>query len=58
LEEAMDAIQNATTSLRKANRRWNIPFTSLFDHLNGKTKYKKPGPIGMLIVKENQVVVT
>ncbi len=54
----MDAIQNATTSLRKANRHWNILFTSLFDHLNGKTKYKKPGPIGMLIVKENQVVVT
>jgi hypothetical protein len=28
LEEAIDAIENEITSLRKASRHWNIPFTS------------------------------
>jgi hypothetical protein len=36
LKEAMDAIENGTTSLRKASRHWNIPFTSLFDICMGK----------------------
>ncbi len=58
LEEAMDAIENGEISLRKASRHWNIPFTSLFDHLYEKTKYKKLGPISMLIKEENQVVVS
>ena len=53
----MDAIENGTTSLRKASRHWNKPFTSLFDHLYGKTKSRTLGPIGLLIVEENQVVV-
>jgi hypothetical protein len=54
----MDVIQNATISLSKASRHWNIPFISLFDHLNGKTRYKKPGPTCVLIVEKDQVVVT
>jgi hypothetical protein len=33
LEEAMDVIENGTTSLKKANRHWNIPFTLLFHHV-------------------------
>jgi hypothetical protein len=49
----MDAIENGTTSLKQANRHWNIPFTSLFDHLYGKTKSKKCGPINLLIVEKN-----
>jgi hypothetical protein len=53
LEEAMDAIQNVTTSLRKANKHWNIPLTSLFNHLNGKTKSRKLGPTDMLIVNKD-----
>jgi hypothetical protein len=57
LEEAMDAIENGTTSLRKANRHYNIHFTSLSDHLYGKTRSRKPRPTCMLIVEENQVVV-
>jgi hypothetical protein len=52
----MDAIENGTTSLRKASRHWNIPFISLFDHLYGKMKSRKPRPIGLLIVEENQVM--
>ncbi len=57
LEEAMDAIENGTTFLKKASRHWNIPPTSLFNHLYGKTRFKKPRPIGVLTIKENQVVV-
>jgi len=53
LEEAMDAIENGTTSLKKANRHWNIPLTLLFDHLYRKTKSRKFKRIGLLIVKED-----
>jgi hypothetical protein len=27
---------------------WNIPLSSLFNHLNGKIKSKKVGPLGVL----------
>jgi hypothetical protein len=53
----MDAIKNGTTSLRKASRHWNIPLTSLSDHLYGKTRLRKPGPTNMLTIEEDQVVV-
>jgi hypothetical protein len=50
LEEAMDAIENGTTSLRKASRHWNILLTSLSDHLYGKTKSKKLGLTNVLTI--------
>jgi hypothetical protein len=53
----MDVIEGGITSLRKASRHWNIYLTSLFDHLCGKTKSRKPRLVGMLIIEENQVVV-
>jgi hypothetical protein len=53
LEEAMDVIENETTSQRKASKHWNIPLTSSSDHLYGKTKSRKLGPVGMLRVEEN-----
>ncbi len=56
-EEAMDVIENGTTSLRKVNKHWNIILTSLFDHLYGKTKSRKHGPASALIVIEYQVMV-
>jgi hypothetical protein len=49
----MDAIENETTSLRKASKHWNIPLTSSSDHLYRKTKSRKLEPVGMLIVEEN-----
>jgi hypothetical protein len=57
LEEAMDAIENGTTSLRKASRHWNILLTSLSNHLYGKTRFRKHGPTNMLTIEEDQVVV-
>jgi hypothetical protein len=53
LEEAMDAIENGTTSLRKANKHWNIPFTSLFNHLYGNTRSRKHGLTCVLVVEED-----
>jgi hypothetical protein len=58
LEEAMDVVESRTSSLRKANRHWNISFTFLFDHLGGKTTNKKPRPVGVLTKEENKVVIT
>jgi len=49
----MDAIENGTTSLMKTNRHWNIHLTSLSNHLYGKTRFRKPKLIGMLIVEKD-----
>ncbi len=57
LEEAMDVIENGTISLKKASTHWNIPFTSLSNHLYGRTRSRKLGPIGMLTIKEDQAMV-
>jgi hypothetical protein len=48
LEEAMDIMKIEVTSMRKVNRHCNIAMSSLFDHLNGKTRCKKIGPLGVL----------
>jgi len=53
----MDAIENETISLRKASKDWNIHLTSLFDHLYGKTRFRKHGPASVLIVEGDQVMV-
>ncbi len=53
----MNVIENGTTSLRKASRHWNIPLTSLFDHLYGKTRSTKPRPTCVLTIEEDQAVV-
>jgi hypothetical protein len=48
----MDAIKRGTHSLRRASKSWNIPMSSLADHLNGKTKSRKMAPKGVLTKKE------
>jgi hypothetical protein len=47
-EVAMDLIKGGTHSLRKVNKSWDIPMSSIIDHLNGKTKSKKMGSKGVL----------
>jgi len=54
LEEAMDAIENGTTSLRKASTHWNILLISLSSHLYKKTRSRKLGVKGVLTTKEDQ----
>jgi len=51
-EEAMDAIESGTTSLRKTSRHWNIPLP-IFGHLNGKTQSRKCGLVNVLTKKED-----
>jgi hypothetical protein len=48
LEEAMDIIERKTHSIRRANKSWNIPMSSLVDNLNGKTRSWKMGLGGVL----------
>jgi len=57
LEEAMEVIKKGSHSLKKANQSWNIPLTSLSNHLNGKTRSKKMGPTNVLIEEEDVVIV-
>jgi hypothetical protein len=53
----MDAVEKKTHSSRKANRSWNIPMSSRFNHLNGETRSKKMGPRGVLIEEEDSIVI-
>jgi hypothetical protein len=47
-KEAMDVIKNGRTSLKQANIHWNIPCTSLSNHLNGRTRSRKCGLASVL----------
>jgi hypothetical protein len=57
LEATMDVVEIGRHSLRRANRSWNIPMSSFFDHLNGKTRFKKMGIRGVLIEEEDAIVI-
>jgi len=54
----MDVVERGHTSLKKASMYWNIPFTSLLDHLNGRSKSRKEGPQGVLIEVEDGTIVS
>jgi len=58
LKEAMDAVEKRTISLRKTSKHWNIPLTSLFDHLYGKTRSRKVRSTSVLTTKEDQAMVS
>jgi hypothetical protein len=57
LEEAMDTIERGFTSLRNASRYWNILLTSLSNHLTSKTMSRKRGPLGILSIDEEAIIV-
>jgi hypothetical protein len=57
LEEAMDAIENGT-SLGKLMKHWNIPLSSMSNHLNGKTRNRPCEPTSVLTKEEDHVLVT
>jgi hypothetical protein len=48
----MDTIERRFMSLKKVSWYWNIPFTSLLDHLVGKIVSRKCDPLGVLLVDE------
>ncbi len=43
--------------MRKTNKHWDIPLSSLSNHLNGKTKCRKVGLLGVPTKKEDVIVV-
>jgi len=47
LKTIMDVVEKGTHSLRRVSRLWNIPMSSLINHLNGKTKSRKMGLRGV-----------
>jgi len=51
LEEAMVVVEKGIISLRNASKHYNIPLTLLSNHLYGKTRFRKVGPINVLITK-------
>jgi hypothetical protein len=53
----MDIIEIETISSRKASKHWNIPLSSLFDHVNGKTQSRKYGLTNVLIKEKDHVIV-
>lgn len=50
-------MDNGFTSLHKANQTWNIPITSLSNHLASKTRFKKHGPPNVLTHEEDIAIV-
>jgi hypothetical protein len=56
LKEIMDVVDRGTHSLKIASPFKNSPFTSLFDHLNGKIRSKRMG-LTNVFIKEEDVVV-
>ncbi len=57
LEATMDVVERNIISLWGANKFWGIPITSFFDHLYGKTRSRKIGPLDVLMQKEDEVIV-
>ncbi len=54
----MDVVEREHTSLQNTDMYWNIPFTSLLSHLNGRTRSRKTGPQGVLIeLKDTTIVI-
>jgi hypothetical protein len=58
LQTAMDVVERGTHSLKRANKSWNIPMSSLSNHLNGKTRSKKMGPRRVLTNEEDSAMIT
>ncbi len=57
LEIAMDVVERGTHSLRRANMPWNIPMSSLSNHLNGKTRSRNMGPRRVFIEKGDSTMI-
>ncbi len=47
----MVVVEKGIISLRNASKHYNIPLTLLSNHLYGKTRSRKVGPINVLITK-------
>jgi hypothetical protein len=52
----MNTMEKGEIFMRKVIKHLNIPLSSLFDHLNGKTKCKKVSPPNA-VLKEDVIIV-
>jgi hypothetical protein len=57
LEISMDVVEGGMHSLKRANMSWNIPMSSLYDHMNGKSKSRRMGPGGVLIEEKDSIMI-
>ncbi len=57
LETTMDVVERGSHSLNRVNRSWNIPMSSLSNHLNGKTRSRKMGPRRVHIKVEDSLMI-
>jgi hypothetical protein len=57
LAEAIAAVKQGVMNMRQAARFYNIPPSSLSDHLKGKITKRKYGPQGVLSESEEKLVV-
>jgi hypothetical protein len=57
LEEIVDVMENGFISLQNANQTWNIPLTSLSNHLVCKTRFTEHGQLGVLTHDEDLTIV-
>jgi len=53
----MNVVERGTLSLKRTSKSWNIPMISIVDRLNGKTTSRKMGLGGVLIEKEDVVMI-
>ncbi len=53
----MDVVEGGLTSMRKTSKHWNIPLSSLLDHLNGKIRKKKVRTLGILIKEDATIII-
>ncbi len=52
----MDGIKRGTYSTKKATRQYYIPFISLLDNLDGKTRSRKMGPLKVLTNEKDAII--
>jgi hypothetical protein len=57
LQEAISAVRRGAMTLRQAGRHYNIPPSSLSDHMTGRITKRKYGPQGVLSVEEEASIV-
>jgi len=57
LKATMDVVERGTCSLKRVIKSWNIPLNSFFDHMNGKTRFRKMGLRGVLTNEEEDVIM-
>jgi hypothetical protein len=57
LKATMDVVERGTCSLKRVIKSWNIPLNSLFDHMNGKTRFRNMTLRGVLTNEKDVILI-